>query len=246
MITRLSVRKILNYDLLGATYHAKYGTATYMRINFENAIMLITSTSNNIFELALKFWDITINNIYKFPEIKWPNLQGYILVSSEATPISGNSEKIINMGKTFLVVQCRDPQSLFAICCLISRVFSELQHGNITATRFYALSLDNSNCAFSAKRRVPPDFQPSQNRLVILETGLRVLLITSFPPPRLKSKKANWASFTENVDKFPPKRNNYDRFVGAVFNTTKKYIPRCFWTEYLSGWNEMWCDELYE
>ncbi|KAI5726259.1 hypothetical protein M8J77_025912 [Diaphorina citri] len=62
-------------------------------------------------------------------------------------------------------------------------------------------------------------------------------------------QKANWNKFSKQLDKtlgwILPKRQNYQRFCGAVISTAKKCIPRGYRKEYVPGWNKE-CEELYE
>lgn len=71
----------------------------------------------------------------------------------------------------------------------------------------------------------------------------------STPRPRWNFKKANWPSFTVDLDKvirwIPPNIENYSRFVRAVTSTAKKFIPRGFRKSYVPGWNAE-SDRLYK
>jgi hypothetical protein len=97
-------------------------------------------------------------------------------------------------------------------------------------------------------RRILSDFPRSQNRPVLIETGTKIPLITSYPRPRWNLQKANWKAFSQDLDKclgwIPPNKSNYERYVGAVISTAKKHIPRGFRRQYVPGWNEK-SEELY-
>jgi len=91
--------------------------------------------------------------------------------------------------------------------------------------------------------------KPSQHRPVIVETGTHIPVINSIPRPRWNFKKASWKHFSVNLDKvvrfIPPVMKNYNRFVGALLSTAKKYIPRGYTKNYTPGWNKR-CEDLYQ
>ncbi|XP_072389305.1 uncharacterized protein [Diabrotica undecimpunctata] len=111
------------------------------------------------------------------------------------------------------------------------------------------VSTNENNQPLATSRTVLPDFPHSQHRPVVIEVGIKIPIITSFPRPRWNFKKADWTTFTERLDKclgwITPTRENYMRFVGAVISTAKKTIPRGYRKEYVPGWDEK-CKKLYQ
>ncbi|KAG5885688.1 hypothetical protein JTB14_001969 [Gonioctena quinquepunctata] len=67
-----SRRKIYGYDLMEATYHKAYGTATYVRSDIGNACLKSTSSTDSAFEIVVHVGNISINSIYKPPNTQWP------------------------------------------------------------------------------------------------------------------------------------------------------------------------------
>lgn len=98
----------------------------------------------------------------------------------------------------------------------------------------------NSNGSpIQARRSVEEDFPHSQHRPVVVELGYQIPIIKSTPRPRWNFSKANWPSFTIDLDKvirwIPPDIENYSRFLNAVTSTAKKFIPRGFRKKYVPG-----------
>lgn len=98
---------ITGYDLVGATYHKHYGIATYVRNDIDNVSLIKISTDNDIEEVTIQVGQISVSNIYKPPQVRWPPevLQPYphpsIYISETltATMSSGNTNKVMTMVK---------------------------------------------------------------------------------------------------------------------------------------------------
>lgn len=94
-----------------------------------------------------------------------------------------------------------------------------------------------------------PNFLRSQHLSVIVELGISIPLVKSYPHPRWNFKKADWKSFAQELDKclgwVPPVSKNYYRFCNAIISVAKKTIPRGYRKEYIPGWNPK-CSKLYE
>ena len=108
---------------------------------------------------------------------------------------------------------------------------------------------DSNHTPIQARRTVEQDFPHSQHRPVIVELGYQIPIIKSVPRPRWNFNKAQWPSFTIDLDKvirwISPNIENYSRFLNAVTSTAKKFIPRGSRKEYVPGWNAE-SDRLYE
>lgn len=46
--------KNLGYDPMGTIYHRSYGTASYVRSDIQNALLISTSSSDNVFDVIVK------------------------------------------------------------------------------------------------------------------------------------------------------------------------------------------------
>lgn len=99
------------------------------------------------------------------------------------------------------------------------------------------------------KRFVLDNFPISQNRPIIIKTGLSIHLINSYPKPGWNFSKADWNNFSDEmdyiIDVIPPKANNYNRFVKLVSSIGKKHIPRGCRDRYIPGRDEK-CEKLYD
>jgi len=65
-------RNIDGYKLISATYHKQYGTATYIRNDISNLSHIYTTMAGPGSITATSVANITILNIYKPPNEKWP------------------------------------------------------------------------------------------------------------------------------------------------------------------------------
>lgn len=67
-------------------------------------------------------------------------------------------------------------------------------------------------------------------------------MIKSTPKPRWNFRKADWTSYSKEVDThlrwIPPKSENYGRFAGVLIGSAKRYIPRGYRKEYIPCWNK--------
>lgn len=64
------------------------------------------------------------------------------------------------------------------------------------------------------------DYPISQNRVVLLELGIQLLVKKSFPRARQNFQKANWKKFpvklVARLIRIPPTRSNQSRYVGQI------------------------------
>ena len=63
---------IHGYDMTDATYHPKYGNATYVREDLNASSVVIDSHQSNSYITAVEVSGITVVNIYKPPVVEWP------------------------------------------------------------------------------------------------------------------------------------------------------------------------------
>lgn len=107
--------------------------------------------------------------------------------------------------------------------------------------------MERNGASLPTQRRILGDFPNIQQRPVVIE-GQQIQTIKSIPKPRWNFQKADWISFTKNIDDsirwIPPCSGNYSRFSKIVINSAKKTIPLGFRKEYIPGWNQE-CETLY-
>lgn len=246
---------IPGFEILGATYHRNYGVATYIRNKIENASLCRASTNNNIHEVAIKVGETTIVNIYKPPGCPWPpevlqdNPHPSIYVGDfNSHHENWKYEQNDQNGESLMSWSEETNTHL---------IFDAKERGTFRSAawrRDYNPDLcfvtkNKNNQPLAVSREVLSDFPHSQHRPVIIEVGVNIPIINSFPRPRWNFLKADWTTFAEDLDKclgwIPPTRDSYDRFVGAVISTAKKNVPRGYRKEYVPGWNDR-CENLYQ
>ncbi|KAI5720173.1 hypothetical protein M8J77_002972 [Diaphorina citri] len=246
---------IPGYNMVGATYHKHYGIATYVRDSIENVSLIKISTDNDIHKVIIQVGQITITNVYKPPQVRWPPevLQPYPHPSIYLGDF--NSHHVIwkyqqNDDNGEDVVRWSEAHNHHLI-------FDAKDHGTFRSAAWRQeynpdlsfVSSNENNQPLPTSRSVIPIFPRSQHRPILLDIGISVPLITSFPSPRWNFKKANWKEFAVSLDKtlgwIPPESKNLKRFCGAVLKTAKKFIPRGYRKEYIPGWDNE-SESLYQ
>lgn len=88
-----------------------------------------------------------------------------------------------------------------------------------------------NNRPLPASRKVIFNFPRSQHRPVIVEIGLSIPIVTSYPRPRWNFMKADWKKYSENLDKvlgwIPPLSENYDRLCKAIIQNQNQVCGIC-------------------
>ncbi|XP_072395286.1 uncharacterized protein [Diabrotica undecimpunctata] len=247
--------KIPGYELLGATYHRTYGTATYVKEDIENASLISTSTDDCIYNVVIKIANITVSNIYKSPATSWP-AQAIEVHPHPAVYVKDyNSHheqwkyKNNDANGNALIKWAEDERLYLLFDAKDRSTFRSAAWRREYNRDLCFVSTDNKDIPLGASRRVLTDFPHSQYRPVIIEVGTQIPLISSIPGPRWNFKKANWTDFSADLDKclgwITLNIKNYHRFVGAVLSVAKKHIPRGYRKEYIPGWSEN-SEELYQ
>jgi hypothetical protein len=239
--------RIPGYDLAGATYHHAYGVATYVRSDIENAFIQSVSDKDNIHNVTIRLGENIISNIYKPPTCSWPS--GTLSTNPHPAIYVGDFNSHHTQWK--YATNNEDGERLvnWAEDHNIHLVFDAKERGSFRSAAWkrdynpdlcFVSTTDNKPVA--CNRRILTDFPHSQHRPAIIEVGIRIPLISSFPRPRWNFQKANWPAFSGDLDKclgwIPPRACNYSRFAGAIISTAKKHIPRGYRREYVPGWNE--------
>lgn len=247
--------KIHGYDLLGATYHRSYGVATYVRSNIENTQLVQSTTDDDIHQVTTKIADITVVNIYKPPQIQWP--QRMLHLHPHPAIYAGDFNSHHTTWKYRTTDENGEQLLNWADSHNLSLIFSAKDKGTFRSAAWNTetnpdlcfVTQDPQNRPVTVSRRVLNDFPHTQHRPIILEVGIKIPVIHSTPRPRWNLRKADWDKFAAQLDGIvrwiPPKSTNYDRFTKAVISTAKRSVPRGFRKEYIPGWNSE-TEELYQ
>ena len=242
------------FQLVGSVGHRVYGIATYVRLGIGESSVTHESCDDNIFILAVKVAELTIVNLYKPPNIGWPNAVlptfqhpciyagdfnshhsqwGYNTDDENGTNLSKWAED----NNLFLIYDAKDASTFYS---------ARWNRGYSPDLSF--CSCDSSLVPIPARRKVLGTFPHSQHRPVVVSLGIQIPLIQSYPLPRWNFGKANWGEFTKRLDDgvrfIKPVVRNYDRFMGLVTHVAKQCIPRGVRKEYVPGWNQE-CEDLY-
>lgn len=239
--------EIPGYDLIGATYHRCYGVATYVRSDIENAHIQLASDRDNVHNVTITLGENTISNIYKPPSSTWPN--DTLPINPHPAIYVGDFNSHHTQWKYARNNEDGERLVNWAEDHNIHLVFDAKERGSFRSAawkRDYNPDLcfvtTKDNRPMKCHRRILSDFPHSQHRPAIIEVGIKIPLISSFPRPRWNFRKANWPDFSRDLDKcirwIPPRHTCYSRFVSAIISTAKKHIPRGYRKQYIPGWNE--------
>ena len=251
-----SARGSINgYRLVDAIGHRAYGVATYVRQDIDHVSVTHKNSDGDIFILAVKVSDTTIGNIYKPPNIQWPDTvlppqeQPVLYVGDFNSHHSqwgyssddNNGIRLVTWAESNnlnLVFDAKDA----------STFYSARWRRGYCPDLCYSSS-DRSSKPLTVGRKVLAAFPHSQHRPVLISVGIQIPLIRSFPRPRWNFCKADWEAFSNRLDNgvryIPPTLRNYDRFTKLILSTAKACIPRGFRKEYIPGWSQE-CEDLHE
>ncbi|KAL4083147.1 hypothetical protein QTP88_028477 [Uroleucon formosanum] len=253
--TQLNTRgKIHGYSIIGATYHRSYGIATYARNNLDEVKLESVTTLHDIHIVKVNVGPTTIINVYKPPTIMWPDhVLGDI---SHPTIVIGdfNSHHVNwkyssnNINGEMLVSWAETNNAHLVFDSKSKGTFKSGRWNREYNPDLCFVSVTTNNLPMAASRTVMNDFPNSQHRPILIEIGLQIPLINSTPYPRWNFNKAAWEDYANELDKcirfIPPKRSNYNRFLGLIIAIAKKHMPRGYRKEYIPGWNEL-SENLY-
>lgn len=246
--------QIPGFNLVGATYDKHYGIATYVRSNLKDVSLQNTSIEDDIHTVIVKIGETNICNVYKPPSVPWP--PQVLPVLPYPSVYIGDFNSHHETWKYAESDQNGEDLVLWSEVNNFHLVFDAKDHSTFHSAAWkkdYNPDLcfvsTTSNQPLPCNRKVIPKFPRTQHRPVILQTGLSIPLLSSFPRPRWNFRKADWNGYKSHLDKvlgwITPTAKNYKRFCGAVISSAKKYMPRGFRKEYVPGWNED-CEELYQ
>lgn len=198
--------KIPGYRLIGATYHPTYGTATYAKTNIDNVKLVSTSDSNNIHNTTIKVGDLTIINIYKPPAISWPANQPPLI--SHPVLIAGDfnshhtewkyRENDLNGLRIMEWAELQNMHLIFSHKDMAT--FKSARWGSETNPDLCFVSTDLRGKPIPVNRHIVKHFPHSQHRPIFLEVGIQIPVILTSPLPRWNFSKADWSSFSRDLD----------------------------------------------
>ena len=247
--------KVAGYQVVAAEFHSKYGIATYVRQGIKNIAALTSQKVVDIFQSAVKINGITFVNLYKPPNVAWPNTMietfehpsVYIGdFNSHASDWGYNNDD--NNGEKL---------KMWASFNELKLIYDPKQRGTFHSARWDQdynpdlcfVSCNDNGIPLGITRHVLNGFPNSQHRPIIFEIGLSIPVVQSVRRPRWNFNKARWSDYSKELDRvigvIPPKPENYNRFVGLLVSIGKKHIPRGFRKEYIPCWQED-ADRLYE
>ena len=223
--------KIPGYDLIGATHHHAYGVATYARSTIDHAQLCKTSDNNNVHEVVVRVGDINISNMYKPPANLWtPDDLGTLPHPAVYVGDYNSHHTLWKYRDTDkngeILMSWTDSNNTYLVFDAKQRVsFKSAAWNQEYNPDLCFVSTNADNTPMQATRRVLTDFPHSQHSHII-EVGISIPLITSFPLPRWNFKKANWESYCDRLDKYigwiPPIIENYERFTAAIIKLQKR------------------------
>ena len=237
---------IHGYYMTDATYHSKYGTATYVREDLNASSVVVDSQQSNSYVTATKVSGITVVNIYKPPEVELPTPALPILPHS--TVYTGDFNSHITEWGYRVSDTAGDQLSQLANDNNFHLLYDPKQNGTFHSARwkkYYSQDLcfvtcDDEHQPLPTTGTIEPNFPNSQHRQSIITIGLDIPTISSVPKPRWNFRKANWPEFTksiaESVNRIPPPSENYQRLCKLIITKAKKYIPRGVRKSYIPFW----------
>ena len=228
---------IPDFDLICYDLHAKHGRATYVRSNITDAVSVQCTAHCDV----VRFGNVHIANVYKSPNEKWD--RGVLPVLPHPAVYVGdfNSHHAVWGYNTSnedgeLLLDWAESNDLHV-------VYDPKQPGTFHSARWrqdYSPDL----CWVSSTKYHPypttctvlGNFPRSQHRPIIIHLGLQLPSITSARKPRWNFRKADWAGFTELLERSVvtiPSRiisieEAYSRFRRAVFKAAITTISRGF------------------
>jgi hypothetical protein len=240
---------------VAAVHSDVYGVATYARSDLDDITVLNCSTLNNISSITIELSKIKITNIYKPPNEIWPTppLPCYEHPAIYVGDFNSHHESwgydradqngdIINEWAQLNAID-------LLYCAKGKGTFHSARWRKDYTPDLSFVTCPNTNINDKATRLVLDDFPHSQHRPVIIKYGIRVPLTNTVPLPRWNFKKADWKSFSRDLDKviqhIPCQTDCYNRFTGAIISSAKKHVPRGFRREYIPAWDKT-CEELYK
>lgn len=246
--------RIPGYVLIGAELHEKYGTAVYRKSTSQGARLLESCSVDNISLTAVKVNDLTLVNVYKPPNVSWPDS---VMKTYQHPAVYCGDFNSHNTEWGYLENDQRGEQVMeWSSLNELKLIYDPKEKGTFHSARWNRdynpdlcfVSSNEEGIPLMVTRIVLNAFPNSQHRPVVMEIGLKIPLVQSVQRPRWNFRKANWRQFEKELDDVirfvPPTATSYERFAHLTIGIAKKHVPRGFRKEYVPCWGEE-TDRLY-
>ena len=248
----MSIRGMIpGFDLIASVHSPIHGLATYIKHDILDLTVVEVQQHNDVTFITILINGINITNVYKPPNIIWPNppLPTY----EEPTIYVGDFNSHNEMWGYNVNDVNGEILSDWMTTNNLNLIYSSDDRGTFFSARWQReytpdLCIVSNNASDMVRRHVMSSFPHSQHRPVVIDYGLQIPIIRGLPRPRWNFSKADWVGYSTYLDNvvqyIEPCVNMCDRFVNAVITAAKKYVPRGYRTDYIPGWTHK-CDELY-
>lgn len=239
---------IHNYQLIDSVNSAVHGIATYIKNDITNYQNIYGSNVDGIFVIIIKVYDLFICNLYKPPNIQWPD--NFPVIYDHPSIYLGD----FNCHHNLWGYEQNDNNGI-SLCKWMENNNFHLHFNAKDKNSFYSArwrkeynpdlcitSTDENYQPLLINKEVLSEFPHSQHRPVLVKMGINIEYIETLKKPRWNFQKANWKEFSRLVDCnlrwVKPSYINYHRFVGVIKSSAKKTIPRGFRDKYIPCWSE--------
>ncbi|CAM5121155.1 unnamed protein product [Eretmochelys imbricata] len=228
--------KIYGYTKIAAVNHPKHGLAEYMQNGLEDVEVLEEFLTSRREINMVRFRDIIIVNIYKPPNIVWPDpiFPSVPQLAIYIGDFNSHHEDWGYCSNETAGRQITEWASLEDLHLLYDlKQSGSFWSGRWTMDRNSDLCFVTRNSAgvpLATTRTILSHFLHSQHCPVILQIALEVPLLQSVPKPRWSFHKADWPAYTSETESLipwlEPIPRNFGHFTNILKSSAKKYIPR--------------------
>ncbi|XP_061716612.1 uncharacterized protein LOC133524543 [Cydia pomonella] len=200
--------ELAGYNLVAATYHAQYGTATYVHHSISQSTVVISNSIDheNIAVTSIEIAQTKICNIYKPPKSRWPEpalpeLQhpSVYMGDFNSHHTSWGYKDIDENGKD--IMEWADKTNAFLVHDNKTKgSFKSARWNRCYNPDLVFTSKDENSLPVPAKKSILDDFPNSHHRPILLEIGLKIPLVQSYPGPRWNFQKADWNQYAQKLD----------------------------------------------
>ena len=254
--TQDSQLPIPGYTVVSHQHHRQYGIATYVTNDLEASELCSSHADSPVYWNAIRIGDLVLVNVYKPPEVQWPN------PPLPSFPCQTLYLGDFNSPHTTWAYSSDSPQGdailnwmeeLDLIC-----LFDPKQPSSFQSARWN--SCTNPDLAFISRgdpdqtvhREVLHHFPRTQHRPSLIRINQDIERTNTSPSPRWNFRKAKWQVFTELVDANIPNvrphptslDEEYETFCNSITQAAKLSIPRGSRKNYIPCWSDE-CESLY-
>ena len=246
--TQLNARGIVQgYSLVDSVNSPFHGSAIFVKNDIHNFEKVCSEVKNGISVIVTKVCDIHIINIYKPPNVPWPEnftahyqhpavFIGDFNCHHQLWGYKDNNRDGISLvhwmelNNLHLVFDAKD-----------RKTFNSARWRQGYTPDLCFTTTNNDFEPLPSSRMVLNDFPHSQHRPVLISIGIEISPIPTLAKPRWNFQKANWEEFKKKVDSnlrwVKPIPNNYHRFLGVLKGAAKTTIPRGYRKDYIPCWS---------